>query len=177
MTTHKRRACATADCGRIPQRGRPYCWLCDPAVPDEQKRTARATRWRRRLVAPDFQTIGSRLRYREAVAEATMEGELMPPVAAIGLKAVNDAGDDLYRDKTGIDPGAFTVIIERLAPPPGAPVLPPPRALAARADPMPTPPALASPTPPLPIVIEREDGMAAREPMPAVEIERLETRG
>jgi hypothetical protein len=174
MTTRRPRVCATADCGRVPQRGRPYCWSCDPAVPEEQKRAARAARWRGRLTAPDFGTIGSRVRYREAVAEATMEGELMPPVAAIGLKAVNDAGDDLYRDKTGVDPGAFTVIIERLAPPAGVPALPPPRSLAGRVESIPTvtPPA---PTTPPPIVVAREDSVAAQEPMPAVEIERLET--
>jgi hypothetical protein len=175
MTTHNRRACATADCGRIPQRGRPYCWLCDPAVPEEQKRTARATRWRGRLIAPDFGTIGTRVRYREAVAEATMEGELIPPVAAVALKAVNDAGDDLYRDKTGVDPGAFTVIIERLAPLPGVPALPPPRSLAARSEPIATAPSPASVAPRPPIVVAQEDGIAPREPMPAVEIERLET--
>jgi hypothetical protein len=117
MTTRRQRACATADCGRIPQRGRPYCWLCDPAVPEEQKRTARAARWRGRLIAPDFGTLGSRVRYREALAEATMEGEVIPPVAAIGLKAVNDAGDDLSRDKTGVLPGAFTIMIERFGSP------------------------------------------------------------
>jgi hypothetical protein len=164
-------------CGRIAQRDESVCWYCDIRVPETEKRIARAARWRARLVAPDFQTIGSRVRYREAVAEATMEGELMPPVAAIGLKAVNDAGDDLYRDKTGVDPGAFTVIIERLAPPPGVSVLPPPRSLAARCEPIATAPSPASTLAPPPVVVVREDGMAAHEPVPAVEIERLETLG
>jgi hypothetical protein len=122
-----------------------------------------------------FGTIGTRVRYREAVAEATMEGELIPPVAAVALKAVNDAGDDLYRDKTGVDPGAFTVIIERLAPLPGVPALPPPRSLAARSEPIATAPSPASVAPRPPIVVAQEDGIAPREPMPAVEIERLET--
>jgi hypothetical protein len=49
-----------------------------------------------------------------------MEGELIPPVAAIGLKAVNDAGEDLSREKTGVTPGAFTIMIERFASPVGA---------------------------------------------------------
>jgi hypothetical protein len=31
------------------------------------------------------------------------------------LKAVNDAGDDLSREKTGVTPGAFTIMIERFA--------------------------------------------------------------
>jgi hypothetical protein len=57
------------------------------------------------------------VRYREALAEATMEGEVIPPVAAIGLKAVNDAGDDLSREKTGVGPGTFTVMIERFGSP------------------------------------------------------------
>jgi hypothetical protein len=110
----ERRPCATPDCGRAPQRGRPYCWSCDPAVPEEQKRAARAARWRGRLVAPDFQTIGSRVRFREAVAEATMEGELLPPVAAIGLKAVDDAAGDLFRERTGLPAGAGGFVIERV---------------------------------------------------------------
>jgi hypothetical protein len=124
-------------------------------------------------MAPDFGTIGSRVRFREAVTEATIEGEMIAPVAVVALKAVNDAGDDLYREKTGVDPGAFTVIIERLAPPPGVPTLPPPRSLAARSEPV-APPPLA-PTAPTPIVLEPADGAATRAPMPAVEIEHLET--
>jgi hypothetical protein len=75
-----------------------------------------------------------------------------------------------------VDPGAFTVIIERLAPLPGVPTLPPPRSLAARSEPIAAAPSPASTGPPPPIVVVREDGMAALEPMPAVEIERLETR-
>jgi hypothetical protein len=54
------------------------------------------------------------VRFREAVAEATMEGELIPPVAAISLKAVNDAGEDLFRDKTGLPTGAGGFVIERV---------------------------------------------------------------
>jgi hypothetical protein len=104
-------------CGRIAQRGESVCWYCDIRVPETEKRAARAARWRGRLVALDFATIGTRVRFREAVAEATMEGELTPPVAAIGLKAVNDAGDDLYRDKAGAGPGAFTIVIERFGSP------------------------------------------------------------
>jgi hypothetical protein len=111
-TASKPREIKYCVCGRIAQRGESMCWYCDGRVPDTDKRAARAARWRSRLIAPDFGTLGSRVRYREALAEATMEGELIPPVAAIGLKAVNDAGDDLSREKSGVVPGAFTVIID-----------------------------------------------------------------
>jgi hypothetical protein len=92
------------------------------------------------------------VRYREAVAEATMEGELIPPVAAIGLKAVNDAGDDLYREKTGVEPGAFTIMIEHFGSP--ATALPASRAQEAGVTPAPSG-SSASPTPTPLIAIEQ----------------------
>jgi len=92
----------------------PDDWSYDPDVPDDQKRAARAARWRGRLVAPDLATIGARIRFREAVAEATLEGELLPPHAAVGLKAVDDAAGDPYREKTGLPAGAADFVIERV---------------------------------------------------------------
>jgi hypothetical protein len=109
-------ACATPGCGRSPQRGRPFCWFCDPAVLEEQKLAAR----RRRLV-PDFGTIGSRRRFREGVAEATIEGEMIPPVAAVALKAAADHVDDAYRQR---EPSSsevkLMIMIERFGSPVGA---------------------------------------------------------
>src|SRR5262249_46292444 len=82
-------------------------------VPESEKRAARVARWRGRLTAPDFSTLGAHLHFREAIAEATLEGELLPPVAAVGLKAVHDASDHLYREKTGLVAGASGFVIER----------------------------------------------------------------
>jgi hypothetical protein len=165
------------ECGRFPQRGRPYCWSCDPAVSEDQKRAARAARWRGRLIAPDFGNIGARVRYREAVAEATLEGEMLPPVAAVALKAVNDAGDDLHRDQTGLPSGGVTVIIDRLAAPAGM-VVPPPRALAPPGpEPISTAPPPAAPEPPAQTEVGAEvEGSVVSDgaPMPAVEIAQLE---
>jgi hypothetical protein len=55
---------------------------------------ARAARWRRRPVAPEFGTIGSRVPLPDAVVEAMVEGRMIPPVAVVSPKAVTDAGDD-----------------------------------------------------------------------------------
>jgi hypothetical protein len=70
---------------------------------------------------PDFGTIGSRRRFREGVAEATIEGEMIPPVAAVALKAAADHVDDAYRQR---EPSSsevkLMIMIERFGSPVGA---------------------------------------------------------
>jgi hypothetical protein len=67
---------------------------------------------------PDFGTIGSRRRFREGVADATIEGEMIPPVAAVALKAAADHVDDAYRQRE-LTPseGKLVITIERFGSP------------------------------------------------------------
>jgi hypothetical protein len=81
--------------------------------PDQEKLAAR-----RRCLVPDFGTIGSRRRFREGVADATIEGEMIPPVAAVALKAAADHVDDAYRQRE-LTPseGKLVITIERFGSP------------------------------------------------------------
>jgi hypothetical protein len=87
-------------------------------VPESDKRAARAARWRSTFVTPDFQTMASRRRFREAVAEARIEGDIIPPVAAVALKAAADHVDDAYRQRE-LSPseGKLVITIERFGSP------------------------------------------------------------
>jgi hypothetical protein len=102
----------TCGCGRTAQRERAYAWLCDPAVPAELKREARAKGGRKVVLdAPDprFATADGRREFREAIAGAVVRGELAPPLAAIALRACAQAEE---RPAKGEKPPTKPVLVE-----------------------------------------------------------------
>jgi hypothetical protein len=107
------RPCACG-CGRTAQRESAFAWLCDPTISPELKREARA-RGGRKVVAdipdPRFATEAGRLAFREAVAGALVRGELSTAIAAVALKACEQAAVE-GRPPKGEKPTRGPVVVE-----------------------------------------------------------------
>lgn len=107
------RPCACG-CGRTAQRERAWAWLCDPDISAELKHQARA-RGGRKVVTdtpdPRFATAEGRREFREAIAGAVVRGELSASIAAVALKACEQAAAE-GRPSKGEKPARPPVLVE-----------------------------------------------------------------
>jgi len=118
------RPCACG-CGRTAQRESAYAWLCDPAVPGELKREARAKGGRKIVLNtpdPRFATAEGRREFCEAIAGAVVRGELSVAIAGVALRACAQAEErPQSKPKGSMTPPAFKLQrfdLERLVPDP-----------------------------------------------------------
>ena len=102
-------------CGRVVQRGKLTCWWCDPSVADERKLEARRGRWEPRIVTSvDLTTGEGRMKLRQAVALAVLQGEIQAHQANSVLKAIADqAADEQRLHARPVGSGAVVVEVQK----------------------------------------------------------------